>query len=276
MTFIFSFFLYQMFKSQKSEHLTASSLNPRHWSINSVIHIECLWNSVTLPSGHMTSVLSILERDPPLLPSWTFLPFLSSVKHFFSISWKFFLIRCEVKGQRCRMCTDCEENLEFEILGCKKQTELNWSIQPLTGCVFMFRFLGSCGSGSEARWERLRTRAASRHYVPERGRHRSVSSSQSTAAQKRAEGGRPLVNRLLPPPEKRRDALASSSPGVFLFTLRTESRWIAQASVHSYLLTTKKCETHTHTNINNKSRVMWDFCKLSNVNNQKPRPTLPR
>jgi len=42
------------------------------------------------PSGHMTSIhLSILER-------------------FLSISWEFFLIRCEVKGQGCCMCTDCK------------------------------------------------------------------------------------------------------------------------------------------------------------------------
>jgi len=29
-------------------------------------------------------------------------------KFFFSISWEFFLIRCEVKGQGGRMCTDCK------------------------------------------------------------------------------------------------------------------------------------------------------------------------
>jgi len=27
---------------------------------------------------------------------------------FFSISWEFFLIRCEFKGQGCRLCTDCK------------------------------------------------------------------------------------------------------------------------------------------------------------------------
>jgi len=49
------------------------------------------------------------ERDPPLLLSWRFLfPFFSPVKGFFSISWEFFLTRCEVLGQGCRMYTDCK------------------------------------------------------------------------------------------------------------------------------------------------------------------------
>jgi len=52
-------------------------------------------------------LLSILERDPPLLLSWRFLPFLPC-ERVFSISWEFFLIRCEVLGPGCRMCTDCQ------------------------------------------------------------------------------------------------------------------------------------------------------------------------
>jgi len=38
--------------------------------IHSVIFIECLCNTVMIPSVHMKSILlSILERDPPLLLS---------------------------------------------------------------------------------------------------------------------------------------------------------------------------------------------------------------
>jgi len=33
---------------------------------------------------------------------------LFSPERVFSISWEFFLIRCEVKGQGCHMCTDCK------------------------------------------------------------------------------------------------------------------------------------------------------------------------
>jgi len=74
--------------------------------IHSVLLIECV---VTLmpPSGHMTSILpSILERDPPAAPEgfFTFVP----VNFFVPSFWEFFLIRCEVKGQGCRMCTDCK------------------------------------------------------------------------------------------------------------------------------------------------------------------------
>jgi len=34
-----------------------------------------------------------------------------SIPSFFPIFWEFFLIRCEVKGQGCRMCTDCKAHL---------------------------------------------------------------------------------------------------------------------------------------------------------------------
>jgi len=75
--------------------------------IHSVILIECVV-TLMIPSGLMTSILlSILERDPPLLLGLGLLHFFP-VKVFFSISWEFFLIRCEVKGQGCRMCTDCK------------------------------------------------------------------------------------------------------------------------------------------------------------------------
>jgi len=59
-------------------------------------------------SGHMTYfLLSVLERDPPLLLSWRVLHFVPP-ERFFYIFWEFFLIRCKVKGQGCRMCTDCK------------------------------------------------------------------------------------------------------------------------------------------------------------------------
>jgi len=67
-----------------------------------------------IPSGHMPSIVpSILERDPPLFSPEGFFPFLP-VKVFFSISWKLFLIRCEVKGQVClyvQIVKPSEDNL---------------------------------------------------------------------------------------------------------------------------------------------------------------------
>jgi len=76
------------------------------------IHSHTHWMcciSVMIPSGHMTSILlSIQERDPPLLLSWRVLTFFFPPERFFSIFWPFFLIRCEVKGQGCRMWTDCK------------------------------------------------------------------------------------------------------------------------------------------------------------------------
>jgi len=60
-----------------------------------IIHTLCHthWtccNTVMLPSGHMTSiVLSIPERDPPLLLSWRCLPFCFPWKVFFLFSGSF-------------------------------------------------------------------------------------------------------------------------------------------------------------------------------------------
>jgi len=64
----------------------------------------CLCNSVMLLSGHMTPILLILLCCSPegffaCFPLWKF------VKIFLG---SFFLIGCEVKGQGCRMCTDCK------------------------------------------------------------------------------------------------------------------------------------------------------------------------
>jgi len=59
-------------------------------------------------SGHMTSiVLSILERDPRLLLYWRVLTFFPWMIFYYFLG-VFFLIRCEVKGQGCRTCTDCK------------------------------------------------------------------------------------------------------------------------------------------------------------------------
>jgi len=101
--------------------------------ILSVLLIECA--HVMLHSGHMTSILlSILERDPPLFLSWRFLHFFLTVKG--SISWEFFLIRCEVKGQECVMCTDCKA-LWGEFVICDiGQYKINWSELNLSVCVW--------------------------------------------------------------------------------------------------------------------------------------------
>jgi len=46
---------------------------------------------------------------------------------FFSISWEFFLIRCEVLGHGCRMCTDCKALWgKFVICEMYLQNKLNW------------------------------------------------------------------------------------------------------------------------------------------------------
>jgi len=34
--------------------------------------------------------------------------YILDIRYIVSISWEFFLIRCEVLGQGCRMCTDCK------------------------------------------------------------------------------------------------------------------------------------------------------------------------
>jgi len=57
----------------------------------------------------MTSIASVHPGEGSssvalLKVSSTFFP----RESFFSVSWEFFLIRCEVKGQGCRMCTDCK------------------------------------------------------------------------------------------------------------------------------------------------------------------------
>jgi len=72
----------------------------------------------------MTSVASVHPVDPPLLLSWRFLPFFPC-EGFFSISWEFFLIRCEVKGQGCRLCTDCKA-LWGNFVICDVLYKMNW------------------------------------------------------------------------------------------------------------------------------------------------------
>jgi len=68
------------------------------------IHWMCC-NSVMIPSGHMTFILlSILERDPPLLLSWRFLSLFSLWKGCLGV------FPDPVWGQRSgmSMCTDCK------------------------------------------------------------------------------------------------------------------------------------------------------------------------
>jgi len=127
----------------------SSSLPPSAWWITEVwivgllptIHTLChphwmCYNSVMIPSGHMTSILSILERDPPLLLSWRFLLFFSPVKDCFSISWEFFLIRCESsKGQGCRMCTDCKDHWGTFVICDVGLHEMNWIESSYFPCV---------------------------------------------------------------------------------------------------------------------------------------------
>jgi len=72
----------------------------------------------TLCHTHVMCYNSVLVKWHLLFcPSWRgillccssegFLPFFP-MKGFFSISLEVFLIQCEVKGQGCRMCTDCK------------------------------------------------------------------------------------------------------------------------------------------------------------------------
>jgi len=62
-----------------------------------------------IPSGHMTSIAPVHPGEGSssvalLKGSSLFSP----CESFFSISCEIFLIRWEVKGQGCRMCTDCK------------------------------------------------------------------------------------------------------------------------------------------------------------------------
>jgi len=63
------------------------------------IHWMCLCNSAMLFRTYSILLLSILKVSSV---------FSLHVKGFFSISWEFFLIRCKILGQGCRMCTDCK------------------------------------------------------------------------------------------------------------------------------------------------------------------------
>jgi len=71
--------------------------------------------------------LSILERDPPLLLSWRFLPFFS----LWRVVWELFLIRCEVKGQGC-LCVRIVKHSETHFLFVKMgyTNKLNWMKDP--------------------------------------------------------------------------------------------------------------------------------------------------
>jgi len=76
------------------------------------IHCHIHWMgcySVMLPSVHMASIASVHPGRRILLccSPEGFFPFFPR-ESFFSISWEFFLIRCEVLGQGCHMCKDCK------------------------------------------------------------------------------------------------------------------------------------------------------------------------
>jgi len=63
--------------------------------LRDVAHMMCLCNSVMIPSVHMTSIASVHPGEGSSCCS----------------PEGFFLIPCEVKGQGCCTCTDC--NLLF-------------------------------------------------------------------------------------------------------------------------------------------------------------------
>jgi len=98
-----------------------------------VIFIECVVNLYSFiycfcPSG---------ERDPPLLLSWRFLPFFPCER----VVWEFFLIRCEVLGQGCCMCTDCKA-LWGEFVICENGLyKINW-IELNCGLSLQYNWLG--------------------------------------------------------------------------------------------------------------------------------------
>jgi len=132
------------------------------------------WEDVMCSSGHMTSILlSILERDPPLLLSWRVLPL---CEHFCSsIFWEFFLIRCEVKGQGCRTCTDCKALWgHFFIcdIGLYKINwiELNWQRDSRITREHVCELTFSCWSTYNSTGAHKRASPATPP-VPTRGRH---------------------------------------------------------------------------------------------------------
>jgi len=91
--------------------------------IHSVMFIEWVLTLIC-SSGHMTSiVLSILERDPPLLLSWRFLT-------FFPLKGYLGVVPDPMWGQRSGMsiCTDCKALWDTFVIrenGLYKYTELN-------------------------------------------------------------------------------------------------------------------------------------------------------
>jgi len=89
---------------------------------------KCVWQQsqwyiiVSFWSHDIYCFCPSVERDPPLLLSWRFLPYFSLWKFFFLFIWGVFPDPMwKVKGQGCRTCTDCKA--KFVILGCTKYTE---------------------------------------------------------------------------------------------------------------------------------------------------------
>jgi len=88
-----------------SLHCTLLTLLPPRSLLDFMSH-RVLWTWLCLMppgrwAGLLTSIASVppWERDPPLLLSGRFLPFFSP-ERVYSILFLFFLIRCEVLGQR--------------------------------------------------------------------------------------------------------------------------------------------------------------------------------
>jgi len=98
-------------------------------TIHTLCHIHWMCcNSVMIPSVNMASiVLSLLERDPPLFSPEGFFPLFSLWTFFFFISWEFFLLRCEVLGQRCCMCTDCKALWGKFVICENRLYKINWN-----------------------------------------------------------------------------------------------------------------------------------------------------
>jgi len=96
-------------------------------TIHTLCHIHWMCfnsKSVLLYTWHLLH-LSILERDPPLLLSWRFLPFFPPWR----VVWELFLIWCEVLEQGCLYVQIVKHSGDKFVIcenGLYKYTELNW------------------------------------------------------------------------------------------------------------------------------------------------------
>jgi len=97
-------------------------------TIHTLCHTHWMWHIFFCPSWKGILLCCSPEGF------FTFFP----VKGFISIFWWFFLIRCEVKGQGCFMCTDCRA-LWGRFLICDVGLyKINWielNVSPLYKCT---------------------------------------------------------------------------------------------------------------------------------------------